>query len=165
MSSCTPGNMKPIFPDRVWPTVRVWTTSGPHGQSNIDSTSLLTRSYAPVQKKSASTSTYYIFTAIFNSLRPRDTVCVSKLTIIGPDNGLSPGRHQAIIWTNAGILLIPTLGTNFSEILIEINTFSLKKMHLEISSGKRRPSCLGPNVLMTSSGQQRWCAIIDKQRN
>ena len=39
-------------------------------------------------------------------------------TIIGSDNGLSPGRHQAIIWTNDGILLIGTLGTNFSEILI-----------------------------------------------
>ena len=33
-------------------------------------------------------------------------ICVSKLTIIGSDNGLSPGRRQAIIWTNAGILLI-----------------------------------------------------------
>ena len=31
-------------------------------------------------------------------------MCVSKLTIIGRDNGLSPGRRQAIIWTNAGIL-------------------------------------------------------------
>ena len=29
-------------------------------------------------------------------------ICVSKLTIIGSDNGLSPGRRQAIIWTNAG---------------------------------------------------------------
>ena len=28
------------------------------------------------------------------------------LTIIRSDNGLSPSRHQAIIWTNAGILLI-----------------------------------------------------------
>ena len=33
-------------------------------------------------------------------------ICVGDLTIIGPDNGLSPGRRQAIIWTNAGILLI-----------------------------------------------------------
>ena len=33
-------------------------------------------------------------------------IYVSKLTIIGSDDGLSPGRHQAIIWTNAGILLI-----------------------------------------------------------
>ena len=54
-------------------------------------------------------------------------LCVGKLTIIGSDNGMSPGRHQAIIWTNDGILLIRTLETNFSEILIEIHTFSLKK--------------------------------------
>ena len=75
-------------------------------------------------------------------------ICVSKLTTIGSDNGLSPGRRQAIIWTNAGILLIQTLGTNFSEILREIYTFSFKKMHLKMSSGKYRPSCLGLNVLM-----------------
>ena len=53
-------------------------------------------------------------------------ICVRKLSIIGSDNGLSPGRRQAIIWTNDGILLIGTLRTNFSEILSEINTFSLK---------------------------------------
>ena len=47
-------------------------------------------------------------------------ICVNKLTIIGSDNGLLPGGSQAIIWTNAGILLIGPLGTNFSEILIEI---------------------------------------------
>ena len=41
-------------------------------------------------------------------------ICVGNLTIIGPDNGLSPGRRQAIIWTNAGILLIGPWGTNFS---------------------------------------------------
>ena len=43
-------------------------------------------------------------------------ICVDNITIIGSDNGLSPGRRQAIIWTNAGILLIRPLGTNFSEI-------------------------------------------------
>ena len=45
-------------------------------------------------------------------------LCVNKLTIIGSDNGLSPDWRQAIIWTNAGILLIGPLGTNFSDILI-----------------------------------------------
>ena len=54
-------------------------------------------------------------------------ICVGNLTIIGSDNGLSSCRRQAIIWTNAEILLIGTLGTNFSEILIEIHTSSLKK--------------------------------------
>ena len=43
-------------------------------------------------------------------------ICVSKLTSIGSDNGLAPGWCQAIIWNNAGILLIGTLATNFSEI-------------------------------------------------
>ena len=73
--------------------------------------------------------------------------CVSKLSIIGSDNGLSPGQRQAIIWTYAGILLIGPLGTNFSEILIESITFSFKKMHLKMSSGKWQPFCLGLNVL------------------
>ena len=66
-------------------------------------------------------------------------ICVGKLTTIGSDNGLAPGRRQAIIWTNAGILLIGPLGTNFSEILIGIQTFSFKKMHLKMSSAKWRP--------------------------
>ena len=56
-------------------------------------------------------------------------ICVGKQTIIGSDNGLSPGRRQAIIWTNAGILLTEPLGTKFSENLIKIQTFSFKKMH------------------------------------
>ena len=54
-------------------------------------------------------------------------ICVSKLTIIGSYNGLSPDRRQAIIWTNAGLLLIGPLGTNFSEILIEIQHFHSRK--------------------------------------
>ena len=75
-------------------------------------------------------------------------ICVSNLTTIGSVNGLSPGRRQAIIWTNAEILLIGPLGTNFSEILIEIPTFSFKKMCLKVSSAKWRPFCLSLNVLI-----------------
>ena len=83
-------------------------------------------------------------------------ICVNKLTTIGSDNGLSPGRRQAIIWTNAGILLIGPLGTNIGEILIKIWTFSFNKMHLKMSSGKWRPSCLGLNVL-TDYGLVLFC--------
>ena len=75
-------------------------------------------------------------------------ICVCKLTIIGSDNGLSPGRRQAIIWNNAGLLIIEPLGTNFSEISIGIQRFSFKKMHLNMSSAKRRPFCLGLNELI-----------------
>ena len=74
-------------------------------------------------------------------------ICVSKLIIIGSDNGLLPERRQAIIWTNAGILLIGNLGTNLSQILSEIHTFSFKKMSLKMSSAKWRQFCLGLNVL------------------
>ena len=76
--------------------------------------------------------------------------CVSKLTIIGSDNGLAPGRRQTIIWTNDVILLIGPLGTNFNEILIGIQTFSFEKMHLKMSSAKWRPFCLGLNVLINN---------------
>ena len=75
-------------------------------------------------------------------------ICVGKLTIIGSDNGLAPERRQAIIWTNAGILLIGPLETNFSEILIEIQTFSLKKIRLKMSSEKCCSFHLGLNVLI-----------------
>ena len=74
-------------------------------------------------------------------------ICISKLTVIGSDNGFLPGQHQAIIWTNAGILLIPTFGTNFSEILSEIHIFSFKKMHLKIWSAKWQQLCHGISVL------------------
>ena len=81
-------------------------------------------------------------------------ICISKLTIIGPDNGLAPERRQAIIWTSAGILLIGPLGTNFNEILIEIQTFSLKKICLKMSSAKCCSFRLGLNVLRDVSGMK-----------
>ena len=77
---------------------------------------------------------------------------ICEQTIIGSDNGLSPGRRQAIIWTNTAILSTGPMETNFNEILIKIYTFSFKKMHLKTPSGKWRPSCLGLNEL-------RWCLL------
>ena len=75
-------------------------------------------------------------------------ICVSDLTTIGSDNGLSPGWRQAIIWTGAGILLIGPLRTNFSEISIAIHAFSFKKIHVKMSSAKWRLFRLGLNVLI-----------------
>ena len=73
-------------------------------------------------------------------------IYVNKLSIIGSDNGLSPGRRQAIIWTNAGILLIGPLGTNFNEILIEIHIISFKESAFEnvceMASILSRPQCV-----------------------
>ena len=80
-------------------------------------------------------------------------------TIIGSENGLSPGQRQAFIWTNAGMLLIGPLGTKFSEILIKIHTFSSKKTHLKMSSAKvaailSRPQCVKP-----ASPQPIWLLL------
>ena len=72
-------------------------------------------------------------------------LCVSKPTRIASHSGLSPGRRQAIIWNEAGILLIEHLGINFSDISIEIQTFALKKIRLKMASAKCRPYCLGIN--------------------
>ena len=85
-------------------------------------------------------------------------ICVGKRTMIGSDNGLSPGRRQAIIWTSAGILLIGPLVTNSSEFLIVIYTFSFSKMHLIMSSAKWRPFCLDINVLMR---QMSWDDVAE----
>ena len=74
-------------------------------------------------------------------------ICVSRLTIIGSHNGLSPGQRQAIIWTNARILLIRSLGTNFDEMLTKILTFSFMKMHLKVSSAKWRPFLSRPQCV------------------
>ena len=100
-------------------------------------------------------------------------ICVSKLTITGSDNGLSPGRRQAIIWTNAGILFIRSLGTNFSEILSEIHIFSFKDMHLKMSSAKWRQFCVSqfnfpvPEWAREASqccSRSGWRQIFDQRR-
>ena len=91
-------------------------------------------------------------------------ICVSEIIIIGSDNGLSPGQRQAIIWTNAGILLTGPLATNFSETLIRIQTFSFKKMLLKMSSAKWRPFCLGLNVLRPIRWQWQPCNGSDEIR-
>ena len=67
-----------------------------------------------------------------------------------------PGRRQSIIWTNAGILLIGPLGTNFGEILIEIHIFSVQKMHLKMSSGKWLPFSRPRCVIMSISSSFAW---------
>ena len=54
-------------------------------------------------------------------------IYIGNLASISSDNSLSPGRSQAVIRINAGIVLIAPLGTNLSDILIEIHPFSFKK--------------------------------------
>ena len=74
-------------------------------------------------------------------------ICVGKLTIIGSDNDLSPGRCQAIIWTNAAILLIWTLSNKLQwkfnynwNIFIKKNAF--ENVVWEMSAILSRPQCV-----------------------
>ena len=94
----------------------------------------------------------HVIELLLNSLRPTDAYMrLTKLTIIGSDNGLSYGRRQAIIWTSGWMLLIGSLGININGIWREIHAFSLKNMHLKNPSAKWRPFCLGLSVLMTKN--------------
>ena len=45
---------------------------------------------------------------------------------------VATGHHQAIIWTNAGMMLIGPLDTNISEIFFKIHAFSLKNAFEDI---------------------------------
>ena len=96
-------------------------------------------------------SVCYLTPAQLNSLRPSDAYmrhhCVR--------HWLLASRRQAIIRTNADIVLIWHLGTHFSEILIEIRALFFKKIYLKMSSGKWRPFCLGLNVLSQSKANMR----------
>ena len=73
-------------------------------------------------------------------------ISVSKHTIIGSDNGLSPGRRQAIIWTNAEILFIWPLGTSQWNInrnsYIFIQENALECVVCEMSAILSRPQCV-----------------------
>ena len=86
-------------------------------------------------------------------------ICISKLSIIDSDNGLSPGRRQAIIWTNVGLLLIERFGTKLWNI-------PLKNLYLKVSSAKvaailSRPQCVTSKETLFSSKHQwpSWCAV------
>ena len=63
-------------------------------------------------------------------------ICVHKWTTTALDNGLSHSRLQALTRTNARIVFIGHLGTIFIDILIEMHTFSLDKMHFKMSAAK-----------------------------
>ena len=54
------------------------------------------------------------------------------------------------------------LGTNFNEILTEIQTSSLKKIHWKIVPAKCQPFCLNLNMLTFSINHMQWLCHIQK---
>ena len=79
-------------------------------------------------------------------------------------NSLKPGGAYICRWTGFGF------GTNFLGILIKMETFSLRKMHLKMSSAKWQPFCLGLCVLIDKISQeipQQWhyCCVKTTSRS
>ena len=74
-------------------------------------------------------------------------ICISKLSTIGSVNGLLPAGARPLFEPMLGYWQL-NLGINFNEILIKICTFSFKKMHLKMLSGKWWPFCLCLSVLI-----------------
>ena len=80
-----------------------------------------------------------------------------NLVSIGSDNGLSPIRRKAIIYTSSELLSIGPFGINLSEILIKIQNFTFTEMHMKISFPKWRPFCAvgdglaGANIVSAGS--------------
>ena len=127
----------------------------PPGQVNSPHKGPVTRKMFPFDNVIMMLATF----VLTHWLRPSEAYA----SLVQIDNGLSPGRCQAIIVNNAAILLIGSLGMKSNETLFEIHKFSLKKIHSKLSSGKRRPSCLGFNVLtklmMTHPVNWRICWV------
>ena len=78
-------------------------------------------------------------------------ICSSNLTIIGSCRLVVAKPLSASMLEYC---LIGPLETNFNDILIQIETFSFKKMHLKVLSAKWQPFCLSLIVLILM-----WCYL------
>ena len=90
-------------------------------------------------------------------------ICVSKLTIFASDSGFSPGRRQAIIWSNAGIWLIGPLGTNFSEIVTSFSYSFILCLNWMNSIGifKIKSNCSETyTTYVENYVHSAWCVIL-----
>ena len=93
-------------------------------------------------------------------------VCVTKLTIIGSHNGLKPDRCQAIIWNNAGILLVSPLGTHFRAeyqskfIYILIQESAFENVVWKTAAILSRPQCVD---LKVASATWYCCTNYNRQ--
>ena len=96
--------------------------------------------YALVNSRDAIRALYNMIHATLTHWGRVTHICVSNLTIIASDNGLSPGGREAIILTNADFIVHWTLGNKFQHILMKIINFPFKKTRLKMSSAKWRPA-------------------------
>ena len=92
-------------------------------------------------------------------------ICVSKLASIGSDNGLSPGRWYAIIWPNAGKLIIDPLGNKFNEILIKSIHFHFQENEFEnvvwkMAAILSRPECVSKPVIQLQLNNMICSSVV-----
>ena len=88
-------------------------------------------------------------------------ICVCKLTVIGSDNGLSHERRQAIIWTNAGILLIWPLGTNFRSNINRNTTIFIEENACVNVVCEMNPILSRPQCVFVLCVLLKWALHID----
>ena len=84
-----------------------------------------------------------------------------KQDIIGSDDVLSPARRQAIIDTSTELFQIPLSGTKYSEISIKIQSFSVKKLDLKMSSAKWWPF-VGPRCVRVFEPEKKICVSLTR---
>ena len=68
--------------------------------------------------------------------------CVGNLAIIGSDNGSAPSHYL----NQCKNIVNLTIRNKIQWNLMQIHTFSFKKMHVKTSFAKRQPFCLGLDV-------------------
>ena len=89
-------------------------------------------------------------------------ICVNKLFMIGSDNGWVPGQCVAIICTNAEILLIWSLATNYNEILSEIHTFSFKENAFKNATWKMVAILLSRNTYYKNNIWELYLRVLPR---
>ena len=83
--------------------------------------------------------------------------CISKLNTIDSDNGLSPGRRQAIIWTNAGTLLIGPLGKNpLENVVVKLTAILSRPQCVKSASHKYHTT----NYISLVDWGNGWCLVV-----
>ena len=130
---------------------RVNVVSRKHIPSSDASTTL--PSYTDMHKYSKHiTFDRYIWLPVLTHWGRVTHIYVSKLPTIGSDNGLSPGRRQAIIWTNAGNIvdwtLMNKLQWNFNrncKTFVQENAF--ESVVCEMATMFSRPQCVNIVVI------------------
>ena len=85
-------------------------------------------------------------------------LCLDNLAIIDSDNGLSPDRHQAIIWASGGIVDLTLRNKIQWNVNRNSNSFTQENAFERVVSGI---FCLGLNVLTNTPLKLLFCLDVN----